>query len=415
MWCSGSTCLVRVQDRVFASGLEMLPQFPPLNNCRWLLFERTENGWQPRGSDPVGRTREPCPLVGFSDGTLWLSANSTLTDPTRTAGPAQPQMLRWKAADTTAAPETILPVWDGAPEFSEHSYRSLAADGTKGELILLQNVGYTHAEWAFRDAEGQWSAQGKLEWPWGGEYDQPQPIRVCYPNVMLRNRAVYFCGVSDIVEPYARWRAAKKEITGREWDYDFRRLFFTWTDDITSKKFEKWVEIASRDKTCGWIGPCDLHVGDDGRVHVLWTERAIDPRLRAKFFPEDRQSHSLNYAIVARGQVVHQQALVLAEEGGANEIVGAARFHVAPSNRLFVFFHVSGTNPQGQSISENRILELNSNGSIGEPARVPLQSPLVAFFTATIRGGSPPSHVLDLLGLRADQGNAIGYARIRLW
>jgi hypothetical protein len=37
------------------------------------------------------------------------------------------------------------------------------------------------------------------------------------------------------------------------------------------------------------------------------------------------------------------------------------------------------------------------------------------FFTATIRGGSPPSQVLDLLGLRAGQGNAICYARIRLW
>ena len=89
-------------------------------------------GWQLRSSDPVGRTREPCPLAGFSDGTLWLSANPTLTSPPQTAGPAQPQMLRWQAADTTAAPETVLPVWDGTPEFSEHSYRSLAADGEQG-------------------------------------------------------------------------------------------------------------------------------------------------------------------------------------------------------------------------------------------------------------------------------------------
>ena len=122
-----------------------------------------------------------------------------------------------------------------------------------------------------------------------------------------------------------------------------------------------------------------------------------------------------NYAILARGQVVHQQTLVLAEEGGANEIVGAARFHVAPSNRLFVIFHVSGTDPQGQSVSENRLLELNSNGTVGASVRVPLQSPLAAFFTATVRGGSPPSQVLDLLGLRAGLGNAICYARIRLW
>src|SRR5438132_9136305 len=70
------------------------------------------------------------------------------------------------------------------------------------------------------DAAGKWSAQGKLAWPWGAEYDQPQPIRVCYPNVALRNRALYFCGVSDIVEPYQSWRQDKKQLTGREWDYD---------------------------------------------------------------------------------------------------------------------------------------------------------------------------------------------------
>ena len=70
------------------------------------------------------------------------------------------------------------------------------------------------------DAAGKWSAQGKLAWPWGAEYDQPQPIRVCYPNVALRNRALYFCGVSDIVEPYQSWRQYKKQLTGREWDYD---------------------------------------------------------------------------------------------------------------------------------------------------------------------------------------------------
>ena len=35
----------------------------------------------------------------------------------------------------------------------------------------------------------------------GEEYAKPQPIRVCYPSVQLRDCAVYFCGVSDIVEP----------------------------------------------------------------------------------------------------------------------------------------------------------------------------------------------------------------------
>jgi len=46
MWCHGSTCLVRIGDDVFASGLETLKDCKPLNNCRWTLFNREENGWK---------------------------------------------------------------------------------------------------------------------------------------------------------------------------------------------------------------------------------------------------------------------------------------------------------------------------------------------------------------------------------
>ncbi|MBM3477260.1 MAG: hypothetical protein FJX75_28670, partial [Armatimonadetes bacterium] len=35
MWCHGSTCLVRIGERVFASGLETIPDAKPLNNVRW--------------------------------------------------------------------------------------------------------------------------------------------------------------------------------------------------------------------------------------------------------------------------------------------------------------------------------------------------------------------------------------------
>jgi hypothetical protein len=292
----------------------------------------------------------------------------------------------------------------------------LAADGAAGELLLLQNIEYTHAEWVFRDAAGQWAAQGQLVWPWGAAYDHPQPIRICYPTVMLRQRAVHFCGVSDIVEPYEAWRAYKRELTGRDWDFDFRRLFYTWTDDVTSQKFQPWVEIASRDKTCGWVMPCDLWQADDGRVHLLWTELAIDARLRAKFFPEARQSYALNYAVLERGAKIAQQTLVLAEEGGANEIVGAgaARFHVAPHERLLVVCYVSGTDAAGQPVSENRILEL-SDGALVASHRVALAPPMTSFFTATVRGGSPPSPLLDLLGMRAGSEHAISYVRVRLY
>ncbi len=415
MWCSGSTCLVRVGQDVFASGIETLKGEKPLNNCRWLLFRRGKNSWQLVEADKKGRTREPCPLVTLSDGSFFLSANPTLTPSGTYGGPAQPEILRFLAADATAGYQRLLPVWDGKPPFTEHSYRSFAADGPAQELILFQNIGYTHAEWAFRDHEGQWSAQGKLRWPAGSEYPKPEPVRVCYPTVALKNRAVHFCGVSDIIEPYPEWRAFKKQLTGQEWDYDFRRLFYAWTPDIAREGFRPWVEVASRDKTCGWISPGDLWLGPDGAAHIVWTERALDERLRAKFFPEAKQSHAILYAVVRDGALALKRSLFVAEEGGSREIPSAPRFQVTPDNRLFLCYHVRGADEAGKVASENRLVEILPGGQIGTPARIPFKRPFVSYSTATVRGGSPPSNQLELLGVQEAAPAGIGYARVRLW
>ena len=412
MWCFGSTCLVRVGERVFASGLETIRSAKPLNNCRWTLFARETGGWRLVRADETGRTREPCPMACFADGQVLLSVNPTLAPLDAHAGPARPDILRFDAATIDAPPRTILPKWAGKPRFREHSYRSFAADGPRGEMILFQNVGYTHAEWAFRDARGTWSARGRLVWPWGSKYDKPQPIRICYPTVALRNRAVHFCGVSDIVEPYAKYRDAKRKITGRQWDYDFRRLFYTWCDDVTKGTFGKWVEIASRDKTCGWITPRDLWAAPDGSVHLLWSERAIDTRLRKEFFPNAKQSDALNYALLRGGRVVRRQALRIAREGEPGETAGAARFHVLPDRRLLVFYHVR-RNRAGKRISENRIMELVA-GQEAWDAPVEFKHPFTSFFTATVRAGCKPSNTLDLLGQCDGKAHTIRYARIAI-
>ena len=346
LWCSGSTCLVRIGQDVFASGLETLADQRPLNNCRWTLFKRTAAGWELQQADQTGRTREPCPLAGFHNGRLFLSANPTLTARDAAAGPARPEVLEWRQA-THGAATVRLPGWDGSPSFSEHSYRSFAANGSAGELILFQNIGYTHAEWAFCNAQGEWAAQGRLAWPWGAEYDQPQPIRVCYPNVMLKDRSVHFCGVSDIVEPYKRWRDAKKQLPdaiGTSTSAACSTPGRTTSRPAGSTSGSSWPVGTQRAggsvrATCGSL-PTD--------AHVLWNERAIDERLRAEFFPEAKQSHALNYAIVEKGQVIHRLPLMLAEEGGANEVAGAARFHVTPDHRLLVFYYVSGTDARAR-------------------------------------------------------------------
>lgn len=415
MWCSGSTCLVRIGETVWASGLETLPGVKPLNNCRWLLFRRSQQGWERVQADPSGRTREPCPLASFAGGPLFLSANPTLVeDPNVAAGPARPEILQFDPARPQDPYKTLLPHWAGQPKFTEHSYRSLAADGPQRELILFQNVGYAHAEWAFLDRQGQWSAQGQLVFPFGKEYEKPRPIRVCYPTVALKDRAVYFCGVSDIEEPNSAWREFKRKLTGRSWDYDFRRLFYTWSRDITTGKFEPWVEIASREKTAGWIMPADLWVAPDGGVHLLWTERAIDARLRETFFPHEKQSHALNYAVVRDGAVVLRRSLMEAHEGKPGPVPTAARFHVTPEGRLLVFCRVASGESAGKRSAEHRLFEVLPDGSTGPSVQVAMRPPLVSFFTATPRAGSAASWTLDLLGTVEADPRVIRYARLHV-
>ena len=413
MWSYGSSCIARVGDEVFISGLETLPDAKPANNVRWQLFHRGDDGWDLVRKGEA-RTREPCPLVSFPDGTLFLSDNPTSIGPDEGYGPARPEMFVFSAADPTADPEKLVPVWEGEPPFSEHSYRSFAADGKNREFILFQNIGYGHAEWTFRNSAGEWAKQGKLKWPWGAEYPEPQPIRVCYPAVALKDRAVYFCGVSDIVEPYPEWREYKKEVTGREWDYDFRRLFFTWSDNITTGEFHDWIEVSSRDKTCGWVSPCDLWVGPDGAVHLLWVERAIDERLREKFFPEEKQSNALMYAVLRDGEITLKQAIVMAKEGEAADQPQSGRFHVTADGRLFVFFSVRADRGEAGSQPENRLVEIGKDGALGEPVTVALEHPFGRFYTATGRIGCEPSDVMDVYGTASGGEDVLRYARIRL-
>lgn len=413
LWCNASTCIVRAGSDVYVSGLETLKDVQPLNNVRWLLFKRGAKGWELQQGDPKGRTREPCPLGVFPDGRLLLSVNPTLTDLSARNGPAEPQVLQFAAANPKGPGKTLLPAWEGTPAFSEHSYRSLAYDGANREMILFQNIGYTHAEWSFLDRTGKWSAQGKLKWPWGTEYEEPRAVRLCYPTVALKNRAVYWCGVSDIEEPNKTWRAAKKEITGQNWDYDFRRLFFAWCPDVTKGKFTEWVEIASREKTCGWLFPGDLWVAPDGAVHLLWSERALDERLRPKFFPDEKQTWSLNYAIIRDGKVTFRTTLAVGGEGASSEIPGSGRFQITADNRLFVFYYCSGKDGNGKALSENRVMEILPDGSHSDPVKVPLEHPFTSFQTASVRAGCAASNTLDVLGATTNQPG-MSYARINL-
>ncbi len=418
MWCSGSTCLVRDGTNVFASGLETLSDVPPLNNCRWLLFSRTAQGWKQVRSAPVSLTREPCPLATFQPDRIFLSDNPTLA-PGQPAGPARPGLIEVSVADTSAPRARLTPEWSGTPDFTEYSYRSLAADNAAKELILFVNSGRDTntswgVDWAFLDRSGIWTAKGELRWPFGDNYSPPQPIRLSFANVLLRDRAVYFCGVSSIPEPNDAWRAFKKTLGGSDADLDHRRLFLVSSTDITTGVFQAWVEIANCEPTGGRITPGDLWVDDLGTIHVVWSECAIDERLREKFFPTADQSYRINYARVRNGVVTLRSTLASGTGGVSQPIPSAPRFQITPDGRLYVIYFVGGTEAAGKPIAENRLLEIARDGRPTEPVTVPLQHPLNRYFTATPRAGSPRSDTIDLLGLRVDSPKTVSYARVRI-
>jgi hypothetical protein len=144
LWNYGSTNITRVRDKVFVSGLETMVDFPPLNNTRCTMWRRDMSGWTLVMHDPSGWTREPCPLASFpKQQGVFLSTNPTLNSPGRAGGgPSKPAVLEFSALQPN--PSSIEPVWLPAsrpPQFTEHSYRSFAADGQHGELILIQTLG----------------------------------------------------------------------------------------------------------------------------------------------------------------------------------------------------------------------------------------------------------------------------------
>jgi hypothetical protein len=80
---------------------------------------------------------------------------------------------------------------------------------------------------------------------------------------------------------------------------------------------------------------------------------------------------------------------------------------------MFVFYYCSGTNATGKGVSENRIVELLPEGKRTEAVKVELKVPLTSFMTATPRGGTKPSKVLDVLGSPSGKAE-IRYARVRM-
>jgi N-acyl-D-aspartate/D-glutamate deacylase len=439
-WGSGSPQIARVGERLFVSAFEAVPGCAPLNNARWALYERGSEGWRFCQRDAKDRTREPCPLCVSHAGRLLMSANPTLApwvaapaDMEKrkmsgghgdvahrwTGGPARPEFLEFATGRPAQPPRHLAPAWTDEPKFTEHSYRTFAADGASGEFILFQNIGSTHSQWAFLDKAGAWKT-GQLVWP-QGEDTRYSPYhdkraRVNYPNAILCNREVHFIGQS----PFNIWKRIdplKSETWGRDkWGARMRKLQYAWTPDITRTPFSAWTVVADTmdDGSTLFLG--DSWRAPDGRVHLVWQQTPIHRGLRDKYFPDIKRDSRLWYGVLERGKVLEKRVLFAGgETTGPVQPTGQARFHITPDQTRYLLFNLIGTTAETRQETGSYAARFERDGSLSAPVRIPFERPLTGtFFTASPRAGNRLTEAADLLISDTVDGRPVArYARLR--
>ena len=404
MWCYGSTVIARQDDDVYLSVIETGKDVPPLCNTRWQLWRRSSDGWRMEQREREFRQREPCPIAVFQQGPVFLSVNPS-TEPAGTKyGPCKPLVLEFDPANLNEPATTHEPMWANGTYFTDHSYRGFAADGANGELLLLNINARTSEQFvSYRDSRGQWHQKGTITFP----------IRACYPQVALRDGSAHVMAIGDIVEPVAEWQKLKFEKLNRKWDYVFRRLFYTYTDNIRSTGFCSPIEIDTVEQTCGHISNLDLYVDETHAAHLLYLKRPHQYGfIRDKYFPGQPMTAHLEYVVVKNGKIVASKTLAETPSGAAGIEPSFGRFHISSGEKLYVL--VAGTViEQGQRIFGNNVGRAGADGNRPKFERIELKHPFHSFFTNTPRGGSLPSDVIDLFGIADDHPN-LRYARIRI-
>ncbi len=394
LWCYGAPLVARIGERVFVSAMEVGEGIPPLCNTRPRIFMRDDDGWRVVWHPDDFREREPCPVVCFQDGTLILSVNPLIDVTESRRGACNPHLLQFSAYNFDAPPKPTQPKWMENTRFTEHSYRGIAADGARCEILLFNIDAPTGDQcWSVFDADGNYRNGGRIQFP----------IRACYPQVELHNRAGHILAIGDIVEPNEDWRTYKYEKTQRQWDYVFRRLFYTWTPDATTTDFAPPIEVEDVDAAGGHISNLDLWVDADGNAHLLYIKQPTVPLLRERYFPEIRLTRTLEHCVIKSGEVVSRSKLLVGGEDIAGDAPIYARMCATPDGKLFA---VCTCNPPAVKV-------MQISPQLAKPINLELHRPFRTFFTATERGGSKPSDIIDLFGI-TDEPYTLRYARVKL-
>ncbi len=410
LWNYGSPTITRFGNRVYASVSEIHKNSLSLCNMKWRLFSRDlTSGWEEICRGDKFNEREPCPIGIKSDGNILLSINPCIKtrrqlSDGRTAHYCQPKLLVIDVRGNNKY--EIVPEWDDEDYgFTEHSYRGLSIDSHDDSVLLLNILGYGGYAWSYLDSMGIWRNNGFIRYP----------VRSAYPQVALQNKMAVVVSVSDIFEPNLDWRAYKREILKKDWDYDFRQLFFTYTPDITQTDFSAPLTIASVDETAGHIRNMDLWIAENGDVHVLYIIRNIWRNcIKDKYFPDTPITVSLKHCIINNGKVRRRRTLFECSEIiGEKEflwkgiLINYAAFHVTALGELFVIMHL-----KSRELSGNYIFRLSESIS-PELQKIELVFPIEAFFLASPRLGTVPSDTIDLFGTEIGWSYEDFYSRRR--
>lgn len=398
LWCFGAPLVVRLGDRVFVNAMETGENARPYCNTRWRLFERTGDGWKAVQIEDKFQQREPCPIAALSDTEPILSTHPETKRrsdrPDEKGAFCDNYLLRFDITNLGAPPELMRPAWPDGVVFYEHSYRGLATHRQTREILLFSAADGIHDQLClYRDGAGNWKNCGEIHFP----------VRGCYAQAAVRHGAAHILAVGDIVEPVREWWEYKKEKTGNTWDYVFRRLFYTWSPDLTKESFREAVEIDNVDSTAGHIQNLDLWLGENNTVYLLYTRSPVSSAmLRDRFFPHIKLETSLHFVELCEGKIQRRVMLARGGEGLDDPQPSYGRFHSTPDGRLYAI---------GSEPGRNWIQEIAP--ALGERIAIPLKNPFGTFFTATERGGSSPSYQLDMFG-NAGKTNTVSYACIQL-
>lgn len=226
-------------------------------------------------------------------------------------------------------------------------------------------------------------------------------MRGAYPQIAINDGKAAILCISDIFEPNIKWREFKEAKFNKSWDYTFRQLYFSYTNNIMSNQFSPVLTIASVDETGGHIRNQDLWIDKGGVAHILYIQRNIwETAIRDEFFPNTPIKMSLNYCQISEGHIVYRRTLLEVTETDSDSnkktyatfVPNCAGFHSPNGNDLYVLYHASTNN-------EEHIFYIKVFPTPSEEMEIlPCNTPLQSFVVASSRNGTDPSRIIDLLG-----------------